>query len=435
MQGINFSMIATFAKKGNHMKILLLLIIFASIGGCTTTSPYRSHIGILCEYKTSGDCHDQAMSIGNSGNFNEYILSFLEFDEQGMIHHPQARKIIMSKYREIATDNEVLLITYFHGWHHNAKGKDDEDSDIVQFRKVLSKAAETHTTKKVLGIYIGWRGRSLAGFLNYFTFWGRKYTAHEIGQNGGITDVLLELEKLVEESNNSNSKMVTIGHSFGGAALYSTLNLVLADRYSISHTTNPNDVIEGFGDLVVLLNPAFEATRYSSLFQLAQNNCSEYSTKQLPKLVILSSEADLPVSMLFQAGQFMNAIFEEHRNTVIDHCVDGLKKEHPLRQFRADINGIGHFPPYLTHDLSAQNIEKSFSSQDGKANLAKEWRDNLKSGRIMFNKTILKSRNITMPFNPYMNIYTDEKVMSGHNDIWTDEVLDFLNEIIRVSTL
>ena len=41
-----------------------------------------------------------------------------------------------------------------------------------------------------------------------------------------------------------------------------------------------------------------------------------------------------------------------------------------------------------------------------------------------------------------MNIYTDGdscdvenngSVMNGHVDIWTDEVLDFLNEIISVS--
>lgn len=416
------------------MKKIFILIFAAILGGCTTTSPYRTESGSICGYIKTGDCHNQSMTVGNSKKSGEYLLSFYEYDEQGMLHDPNARKKIVEKYRNIASHNEVLLITFFHGWHHNAKGKDDENSDIVEFRKVLEKAAKTHPEKKVLGVYVGWRGRSLAGVLDYLTFWGRKHTAHEIGQLGGITEALLELESVVEKSNNLESRMVTIGHSFGGAALYSTIGHVLSERYASSRDSNGNGFVKGFGDLVVLLNPAFEAMRYTALFELAQTDCAKFSNKQPPRLVALSSEADYAVGLTFQAGQFFNAISEEHRNTVATHCVGGKKEEYELRQFIADINGVGHYPPFITHDLAAEKKAKSFSNQHERVNMKEAWRKGVSLGEIPFSNTTLTSRNIAMPHNPYMNIYTDENVMDGHNDIWTDEVLEFLNDIITVST-
>lgn len=415
------------------MKNLFLVLVTLLLTACTTTSPYRTEFSRTCEYVKKNDCPQQSISIGDKGQGTEYLLSFYEYDEQGMLHQPEPRKRIVETYRKIAKENDVLLITFFHGWHHNAKGL-EEDNDIVQFRKVLSKAALSHPDKKILGIYVGWRGRSLVGFLDYLTFWGRKHTAHEVGQLGGVTEALLELESMVKESNNPKSKMVTIGHSFGGAALYSTIGHVLSERFTSSRLSNPEGVIEGFGDLVVLLNPAFEASRYTSLFELSQNDCVSFSKKQTPRLVSLSSKADKAVRLIFQAGQFFNAISEEHRNTLATHCVNGKKESYQLRQFRADVNGIGHYRPFISHDLSAQAPTDSFSTQSDKVDISTVWSENIAAGRVSFNLTNLSSRNISDQFNPFMNIYTDSKVMGGHNDIWTDEVLDFLNEIIKVST-
>ena len=84
--------------------------------------------------------------------------------------------------------------------------------------------------------------------------------------------------------------MVTIGHNLGGAALFSSLHSVLAERVS----SRPYKTISsrGFGDLVVLLNPAFEAIRYGSLYGLSQDECRKYPETQLPKLVILTARDD-----------------------------------------------------------------------------------------------------------------------------------------------
>ena len=138
---------------------------------------------------------------------------------------------------EIADESGILLITFVHGWHHNASG-DPEDSNITSFREILAQAAEydwrifnRQPAQKILGLISG-GAVPLKGFLNYFTFWARKATAHEVGDQG-MTEVLLELEQIVKQNKakHSQSRMVTIGHSLGGAALFSSLHSVLAERF------------------------------------------------------------------------------------------------------------------------------------------------------------------------------------------------------------
>ena len=52
-------------------------------------------------------------------------------------------------------------------------------------------------TRKVLGVYIGWRGNSSdLPILKHLTFWGRKRTADKVGLRG-VTEALLRLAKIV----------------------------------------------------------------------------------------------------------------------------------------------------------------------------------------------------------------------------------------------
>ena len=41
----------------------------------------------------------------------------------------------------------------------------------------------------------------------------------------------------------------------------------------------------------------------------------------------------------------------------------------------------------------------------------------------------------THPFNPYLNIRVDKRLIPNHNDIWGDEVIGFIRDLITVSTM
>jgi len=424
------------------MLVSLLLVIFVS--GCTSTEPFRVSYSSLCKYENSNDCSSQAIHISNPGKNNQYRLSFIEYDDQGQLQLPRAKKSVIESYRNFARDNNILLITFIHGWHHNADG-DPEDVNITSFRELLEQASSNESEisalrnrpeREVLGIYIGWRGASLIGFLNYFTFWDRKSTAQEVGYQG-ITEVLLELEQMakIDAKDPSNNRMITIGHSFGGAALFSSLSSVMAERYVSSRPFKTEQRAEGFGDLVLLINPAFEALRYGSLYELAQDECREYPKNQLPKLVILSSQADKAVGFAFRLGRYPSTLFESHRDTSSTYCTNDGEETYDIDQWSADVTGVGHYDPYVTHFLKVDSESESIIRDSKGLDATQAWLSQIQSqsGIVNFNGTKLISKGRTKPMNPYLNIYTTKGVMDGHNDIWTDVVKSFVNDLISIS--
>jgi len=65
--------------------------------------------------------------------------------------------------------------------------------------------------------------------------------------------------------------LVIVGHSFGGAIVHSSLVQILEDRFvrTDSLSSNIQSNVEGFGNLVVLINPAFEALQFSALSDMS----------------------------------------------------------------------------------------------------------------------------------------------------------------------
>lgn len=43
--------------------------------------------------------------------------------------------------------------------------------------------------------------------------------------------------------------------------------------------------------------------------------------------------------------------------------------------------------------------------------------------------------NKTRVFNPYLNVRVDEKISSGHNDIWGDALTGFVHDLIVIASM
>lgn len=352
---------------------------------------------------------------------------------------------MLGSYQPIAGVNDVLLVAYIHGWHHNA---DPEDGNVKNFRQLLTKLSQAEsqggTGRKVLGVYIGWRGESITiPVINAATFWERKNTAQKVGQQG-VTEVLLRLEEIVNvkagmetaKPQPLNSRLVTIGHSFGGAVLYTALQQILEDRFidSRKNKTFSGDA-NGLGDLVVLMNPAFEALRYSTLYDISQDYCRSYFPSQLPKLAILTSETDRATGWAFPIGRFFSTFFETHA-TLDRHNCTGVGKISPMEiaEGQADRHTVGHFEPYLTHRLNPlTSTEKRNVNFDYHA-LQSRWSQQKVLGSFAFESTELFHLGKTVPNNPYLNIEVDQHLIEGHSDIWHDEIVGFLRDLIMIST-
>lgn len=176
---------------------LVTVLSALTFSACAQNSPYRTNYQ-SCTYTQSSDCADHAVQHHAPGQPGEYYLSFIELDDQGQLWDRKQLRNMLETYRPIAGIDDVLLVTFIHGWHHNASPEDGNIQDFRHLLADLSQAESDNATKrKVLEVYIGWRGESLTiPVMKHITFWDRKNTAHKVGQQG-VTEVLLRLEEIV----------------------------------------------------------------------------------------------------------------------------------------------------------------------------------------------------------------------------------------------
>jgi hypothetical protein len=322
----------------------LLLVALLLQVGCAAHQQYRTNLEVC---RTAGaDRQCETAAIEDAGS---YILGFVELDDQGWLWSRAQLDAVLDRLRDEEQRQRLVIVTFVHGWKHNAK-YDDENVRMVRSNlRVLNRLEQStskregRTPRKVVGVYAGWRGASLKLWgLENLTFWERKNTAHEVGR-GALCELFLRLEDLrngshvLHEGETNQTRLIVIGHSFGGAATYSALASLLAERAvetidEHGHGHPPR----GFGDLVLLVNPAFEAARYGVLEDIAVHQT--YLATNLENLAIFTSKTDRATKIAFPLGRHVSTLFENYQSRL---------------EAKANRTAVGHFTPYITHDLIA----------------------------------------------------------------------------------
>jgi len=422
-------------------------------------------------------------------NGKEFNLGIIELSDDGHVSDDDQKETVMARLREVALGGRgksvdvhqspgAIIITFVHGWHHRSKVC---DNNLACFRRVLQALSEASGKggRPVFGVYVGWRGDTIEKKASFLSFYNRKSTAHHIGGAGG-REVLLDLHRTYQDLNDRIDNgmkhpvtMVTAGHSFGGALVYSAVE---AARVRELRKLNPNaagsdhvvgrrpvdcggkevrPIRPGIGDLVVLVNPAFEARRYE-FFVDDEKTPARYADGQLPVLLTVASEGDSAVKVAFPAGRsvYFSAFPWRYR---------GLP----------DIIGHGHYDPHTTHnlvvvddagnviqpapaerpdvakadqdtikrchlDVNAGDLATCKCEYDVPSNLAAAERGEaleLDSGtvRITNNENIsLRPRNSSRdPHSPFIVARVSPSIISQHSDIYTPRFITFLTSYIR----
>ena len=94
--------------------------------------------------------------------------------------------------------------------------------------------------------------------------------------------------------------------------------------------------LKPLGDVVILLNPAFEASRHYNLNELAVS-IPHYPDAQRPVLAVFTSKGDWATHYAFPIGRFFSTIFQKNR--------------HDKPQGAANRDAVGWFKPFITHNL------------------------------------------------------------------------------------
>jgi hypothetical protein len=400
------------------------LLVAALLVACAQNAPYHTSSG------SPGNCRTAPNDTGCTDAYYQehasYDLAFAEFSDRGNAFNNNNLKDILQRVRDKANEDGVVLITFIHGWKHNASESDD---NVQSFKRTL----ETVSTslrhdfsgelgrRRLIGLYIGWRGASLTVFKST-SFWDRKAAAEEVGK-GGVTQLLLELDKITASS--EKNVMVVVGHSFGGAILVSALNEVLTER--TVNRTRTRHYARTIGDGVLVLNPAIEANQALSFVETAIEN--DYQTEQYPLFVSLSSDADSATHYAFPLGQTAGLLLT-WRQADLDrsYYYDRLHPEQtlPMREEHLDTTTVGNFAPFLTHRLTAtargDEVDFRLQTCDESPQACEPTGLTSLSGQPAIRQ---------LPQNyPLYFIKTDASVMSGHNDIFNPRVRSFVFTLI-----
>lgn len=367
---------------------------------------------------------------------NNFVI---QFNDSGMMWDPAVAERALKTIAYQSRHKNTIVLLFVHGWHHNAH---PNDSNMRDFAKTLAKTqaalqdsplgepgpytqSRTNLTTRsdvnVIGVYVGWRGRSLPGLLDYTTFWGRKKVAETVGK-GALYGFLRDLNDIYRERYRARSLsanepfmgMVTFGHSFGGQVVFKAVSEALEEELQ----TNSTGPLLGYGDLTVLLNPALEAAQYERIHHFSHQRT--YPATQTPLLFVLSSEGDSARKFWFPAARFAS------------YVVGGTRAQGAFGLWG---KALGEYKEHHTHRIDVRDDgsvgPRSFNPDDYINRQCHVAGLDLGADREFETVTIKRIRGAA--YHPFLVGYTSNKLVTNHNGIFESALRNFLNDFVAIT--
>jgi hypothetical protein len=417
----------------NSARYLALFLAVLLFSGCAGNRQYRTNYSI-----GTNDTSSDNVLIDKP----EYLLGFVEFDDQGWMWDRRQLTNVLERITEENHKQPLLMVVFAHGWKHNAGGNDENvrmfEKTLEQLHGVEQKLSvkENRKARRIAGVYIGWRG--LSATMEPFkelSFWSRKERAHEIGR-GSVTELLSGLEairkntKHVFPDRNPPTKLIVVGHSFGGALVYSAVApFLVGNTVDTIDDTGVAHPPRGFGDLVILINPAFESARFEPLRSTTLSR--RFFPKQPGTLAIFTSKTDSATKFWFVVGRRLSTFFESHR--------DSFQKQ-------SNIRTPGHFSKVVTHNLTPRRgtskrarVETRAQSEQTTSDQSAEQVVKIKQQLQKADKFVQSPPFTAVDLKPTANYQTnspvyvvsvDGTIIQGHGGITHPTFITFLREFV-----
>ena len=139
-------------------------------------------------------------------------------------------------------------------------------------------------------------------------------------------------------------------------------------------------------------------------------------------------------------GRWFSTLFETERDAERFNPVLGYNET--IDQGSANVTALGHFEPYLTHYLRANDTlaNREQASFDLSAEVqafvqaSKGWETDESGSRIPFDGAVLERTESSAGRNPYLNVRVDGELIRDHNDIYDPRIASFIRQLILISS-
>jgi len=371
-------------------------------------------------------CHQRDHIPVIGGAADEVPIYAIEFDDQGAMWEPNQLARTIEAIRGFGNQH-VVVITFVHGWKHDARS---DDENLLAFEQQLKTRATlekdwaksmSQPTRPLLGVYIGWRGESVSfdpWIMSNLTFWSRKSTAARVGSTA-LTEAIFSIARVTKDQD-SDAQVVFIGHSFGGAIVERAMAQALVALLNEPERARAtNGKLAPAVDLAVLVNPASPALEAYLLADTLMRR-QVYVRKEgssgdraegedefgPPLIVSVTASNDWATGEAFPLGQYPISWTKAFADTQKD-----LPGERALFTHTA-----GHVPKLFSHTLARVTGDGPlvFKTPEGTAYQIQRLDDS-------WNKS------------PYWIMEAPSDVIDGHNGIFNDVFADLLETILDAS--
>ena len=394
-----------------------------------------------------------------------FKAGFIEFDEDGKALDPtQLQKVLklIEFEKGRIPGGKVITLLYVHGWKNNADEVQpgEKAKDVEKFKTAMtelgyrSREAAPDSPVPVIGVYMGWRGKSLMGpdWFTFVSYWPRRNTANRVGDGPNFAD---SVNAVINTSNGSvagdSSRVVLVGHSFGARVLE---HAVETDKIKLyEEPAKGGATVSPRVDLVLYVNSANDARLSMRRVDLLQKSgltvrrsdfdqaacatnpqgpaCGEY-----PLLVAITSRGDSATKYLLPVANTLNQDKGVKDPPVPNAELEYLDEVPSVGKFKKV--AAGHFPFLQSHiveevscpatgqPVCAAGDQKCFAFR-GRGDCPACYKASLRPSRTVEGKPApLTAFNQT----PFWIMDTDSRIVKDHGDIWNLNFVEMLGALI-----